>query len=215
VIPTRAAVAGLALLAAACAHRPPPMPAEAGYPGTLADLGSVPGDFVWRQAIAARYGDQSGSFEAVVQKQGGRLLILGLTPMGTRAFLLEQEGQAVKATVYVDRAMPFPPKYVVLDVHRTYFLGIAPHPHDDGWHQVVRDGETIRELWRGGRLFERRFERLDHHPPGQIVIRYDGGYAPAPVPHPGRIVFDNGWFGYQLTIDTLEAEPLDGRGAPR
>jgi hypothetical protein len=208
VTPRRAAIAGLALLVAACAHRPKPLPDEAGYPGTLADLGRVPGSFMWRQSIAARYGTQSGRFEAVVQKQGDRMLILGLTPMGTRAFLLEQQGTATKATIYVDRAMPFPPKYVFLDVHRTYFIGLTPPPAGDGWHEAVRDGETIRELWRGGRLFERHFERLDHHPPGQIVVRYDGGYAPAPVPHPGRIVLDNGWFGYQLTIDTLEAEPL-------
>jgi hypothetical protein len=204
----RATVAGLALLAAACAHRPQPLPDEAGYPGTLADLRRVPGDFMWRQSITASYGKQRGRFEAVVQKQGDRMLILGLTPMGTRAFLLEQQGAQTKATVYVDRAMPFPPKYVFLDVHRTYFLGIAPPPTGDGWHQEVRDGETIRELWRGGRLFERRFERLDHRPSGQIVVRYDGGYAPAPVPHPGHIVLDNGWFGYQLAIDTLEAESL-------
>jgi len=212
---TRAVVAGVALLAAACAHQPRPLPDEAGYPGTLAELGRVPGNFMWRQSIAARYGTQGGRFEAVIQKQGDRLLILGLTPMGTRAFLLEQQGPGIKATVYVDRALPFPPKYVFLDVHRTFFLGIGPGPLGDGWQQAVRDGETIRELWRGGRLLERRFERLDHRPPGQIAIRYDGGYAPAPVPHPGRIVFDNGWFGYQLTIDTLEAAPLDGGGPAR
>jgi hypothetical protein len=209
---TRAAMAGLALLAA-CATRPRPLPAEEGYPGTLADLGRVPGDFMWRQSIAARYGNQGGLFEAVVQKRGNRLLILGLTPMGTRAFLLEQRGPAIQATVYVDRALPFPPKYVFLDIHRTFFLGLSPQPQGDGWHEAVRDGETIRELWRAGRLLERRFERLDHHPAGQIAIHYEGGYAPAAVPHPGRIVFDNGWFGYRLTIDTLEAEPLDASGA--
>jgi hypothetical protein len=204
----------MALLAAGCATRSRPLPVEGGYPGILADVGRVPADFVWRQSIAARFRGQGGRFEAVLQKRGRKLLILGLTPMGTRAFLLEQEGPEVKSTLYIDRVLPFPPKYVALDVHRTFFLGLEPRPVTDGWHEAQRDGEQIRELWRAGRLVERRFVRLDQRPPGEIVIRYEGGYLPGAATRPGRILLDNGWFDYHLTIDTLEAEVLEPGAAP-
>lgn len=201
----------LALLAVACAGTPrrPPLTEDA-YPGALVDSAALPDGVFLRQRIEARFGGRSASFAAVLQVDGGVLSLLALTPYGTRAFLLEQVGQSVRFTRYVDRELPFPPRFILVDVHRALFAGLGQpppsalveHRHEHTHERAfVREGERVTELWREGRLFERRFERLDGEPAGVIRARYPDGVAPGALP--ARIELDNGWFGYQLSIRTL------------
>jgi hypothetical protein len=157
-----------------------------------------------RQRIEARFGDRNIAFSAVLQSDAGVLSLLALTPYGSRAFLLQQRGKALAFTRYVDRDLPFPPRFIMLDVHRTLFLGLPGAPLPDGDHTAVQHGERIAERWRGGRLLERTFERVDGRPAGRIRIAYQGGMRP-PLP-PARMDLDNGWFGYQLAIHTLADE---------
>ena len=193
-------------LACATAHdHPPPRP----YPGTLTRPSEHPGDFVRRQKLSAKFGDQTQGFEAVLQKQGDQLKLVGLTPFGTKAFLLEQDGLEVKFTSYMPRELPFPPRYILQDVHRVYFGGLgkgALVPLPDGEHTAQRDGETIAETWRDGRLLERRFTRVAADPPGVITVVYEGGMAGPTSPKVIRI--DNGWLGYQLVIETVSEQKL-------
>lgn len=187
-----------------CAHRAPPppteRPTEADYPGSLVPSERLPDGLFYEQRIEARHELGEVSFWAVLQTRDGVLALLGLTPYGTRAFLLEQRGTSHHFTAYIDRPLPFPSRYILLDVHRTFFLGLPP-PAGDGRFQGVIDGDRVTEVWRDGRLRERSFVRVEGKPPGTIRIRYIGGMRPG-VPPP-RIEFDNGWFGYKLTIRTL------------
>jgi hypothetical protein len=138
----------------------------------------------------------------VLQVDAGVLSLLALTPYGTRAFLLEQSGQSIRFTPFVDRELPFPPRFILIDVHRALFSALGtPPPSADGEHVFERDGERVTERWRGGKLLERRFERLDHKPKGTIRVSYGAGIAPNVTPQ--IIELDNGWFDYRLSIRTL------------
>ena len=198
------ALAVLALItAAACASGPErARMTEDAYPGVLADSATLPSGLFLRQRIEARFGERTESFSAVLQVEGGVLSLLALTPYGTRAFLLEQHGQSVRFTPYVERELPFPPRFILIDVHRALFTGLGePAPAIDGPRVLERHGERITERWRGGKLLERRFERLDGKPAGTITVRYGSGMAQGALPD--HIELDNGWFGYRLSIRTL------------
>jgi hypothetical protein len=210
-VKNRIVLAVTAVALASCApHRQPPAPAAPphDYPGILPDPSTIPGDFMARQDVEARYGEQKIRFQAVLQKRGNTLTLLGMTPFGTRAFLLQQIGADVTFTPYMNREMPFPPKNILLDVDRAFFEGLSQKGAslEDGEHAMERDGEEIRETWLGGRVLERHFRRLDGNPAGEIDITYGTGMT-GTVP-PAAIKFHNGWFGYDLSIDTRSYQPL-------
>ncbi len=209
-------MAALCLAATACrASRPAPAPRAPaqGYPGVLRPPSEIRGDFLARQAIQGRYGEEEIRFETVLQKQGNVLTLIGLTPFGTRAFLLRQVGTEVTFEPYVKRELPFPPRYILIDVHRSLFIGISADPLSDGVHEAVQDDERITERWAGGLILERRFERRSGNPPGAITITCKEGMRFG-VP-PGELRFENGWFGYELLIRTTAFSSLPSTDGDR
>lgn len=210
-----AAVLGAVVLAACAGPQPvapggvgAPGPASHGDPGVLHPPSEFPGAFLDRQTITARYGDWTARFDAVLQKRGDELVLLGLTPFGSRAFVLKQVGLDVTYESFVPQELPFPPRYILFDVHRVFFggaLGGAAPP--DGDLSTTRDGEILSERWQGGRLLRRRFRRANGEPPGEIVVDYDGGMPPGGPPPP-HITFANGWYGYRLDITTVSHQAL-------
>jgi hypothetical protein len=195
-----------ALVLAACATTPAHGPAIPEYPTMLSSPASHPGNFIRRQKLVVEYRGNTRGFEAVLQKKNDEITLVGLTPFGTKAFVLTQTGVEVRFTTYFAQAMPFPPRYMLNDVSRTYFGGIGDQALSDGEHQVDRDGERIWERWKDGRLMQRRFTRVAGDPPGQIVISYVGGMEGSRSP--ALIEFDNGWLGYHLSVSTLSEEVL-------
>ena len=179
------------------------------YPGALRAPSTVGGDFSIDQSVTAIHAQGQESFRAVIEKRGDSLVMVGLGPHGGRAFVLRQEGEAVTFESFIDRALPFPPRYMLLDVHRTWLLGLSGAPLPDGTHTAEVEGERVTEAWSDGRLRSRTFERLDGVPAGRITITYEGGLDPAPssVP-PTRIELDNAWFGYRLLLEGLSIQPL-------
>jgi hypothetical protein len=191
----------LAVVLAACGGAPPP---PRPYPGTLRPPATLGPDVVLRQRIVARWdaGGETLAFDAVVQKRGDTLTVLTLAPWGGRALLVEHDGTGVHVTRYVDRDLPFPPRYVLLDVQRAFFLPVTDPAPPDGARTERTDGEIVVETWRGGRLRSRSFRREDGAPPGEIVVRYDGGIVSGE--RPPRTELRNGWFGYTLEVTTTE-----------
>lgn len=184
------------------------------YPGRLVDPAQIPGDFLWQQSITATYRKPDGSegqqrFDAVVQKTAGVLSVVGLTPFGTRAFVLEQRGQDVSLRRFISGALPIPARFVLVDIHRTYFV-----PADDP-AAAARSGEFLSQRLESGGVSERVFRRRDGTPAGDIRIRYTPALSQAPgrTGPPRRITLDNGWFGYRLVIETLQHTPL-ATGSP-
>lgn len=180
------------------------------YPGTLVDIADVPRDFLMRQKLEGRWQDQKFAFEAVVQKQADKLTVIGMTPFGTKAFVLEQTGTDVKFEKFVDRDMPFPPEYILQDIHRAFLYdaklpwGTAGEPGDN--EAQVHD-ERVVDRFEDGRLVARSFARADAQPPGTITVTYLGDGMKGGQP-PEKIEFRNGWFGYALDIKTVEFRPL-------
>src|SRR5690606_31057451 len=115
-------VASVCLLAACpVTDRRPDGPAVGdgpGYPGLLRSPGALPeGDFLWQQRVTARWGDEEAQgFDAALQRQGDTLTLVGLTPMGSKAFVVTQRGEALTFDNDSGRDMPFPPRYIMLDV---------------------------------------------------------------------------------------------------
>ena len=200
------ALTSLALVLTACGgaseHAGPPR-----YPGTLRPANELGPDVMMRQQLEADWGDDRQGFEAVLQKQGDEMVLLGLGPHGGRAFLLEHRGGEIHFETFVDLDLPFPPRYVLLDVQRTFFPYLSTEPLPDGIHEGVVDGEKVTERWRDGRLVERRFERLDGDPEGVIRVDYGPGLVFGQRP-PQSITLDNGWFGYTLRVRTVDHQPL-------
>ncbi len=201
-----ATLATLAALIGACGgtREPAQAPPDARGCCVFVDTARLPGDFVWRQRIGVSYRERQESFQAVLEKQGNRLVLLALTPFGTRAFALEQVGVTVSYTPFMDLELPFPPKYILADVHRTFFRGL-PEPTADGVYQGEADGERITERWENGRLMRREYLGPNGDASGSIVIDYVGGMRDG-TPS-GEIHFDNRRYGYALTITTLQARP--------
>ncbi|MEZ4452428.1 MAG: DUF3261 domain-containing protein [Nannocystaceae bacterium] len=200
---TAALLVALAL-AGACAHGrtaadgPPPID-EA----LLVDVATIPGDFLARQRVSGTMGERTLGSEVVLQKQGGTLTLLGLTPFGTRAFAVIQEGKALRVESFMPEALPFPPELMILDVHRALFLGERPQP--DGRHRFRVGDERVDDTWSGGRLLRRVFRRR-RAPRGDIVVDYGEGMAGGQPPP--TITIDNQIFGYTVTIETVSFQPL-------
>ncbi len=198
----------LALALLACGaprpETPPPAP-----PGVLHAPASYAVDFAIDQRVTARFGEEAQSFRAVVEKNGDSLVMVALGPTGGRAFVLAQHGDEVSFESHLPRELPFPPEYMLFDVHRTWLVGLAGAPLADGEHRGVIDDEEVVETWASGRLAVRTFRRLDDHPPGVVTITYEGGLDPrVDQPAPARVVIESGWFGYRLELDQLTRHAL-------
>jgi hypothetical protein len=203
-------LAGVATLLIGCAGRSSQTPAAPPYSGPLDFPSDRADDFFDRQRIVASYGSQSFGFDAVLQKRGDELTLLGLTPFGTRAFVVTQKGADVSFQTFVGTALPFPPRYMLIDVHRVFFQASAPGgegPATEGLRALSAANEVVTERWHEGRLLQRIFSRPDARPPGKIVVDYDGGMGEGEG-HPHHVVLTNGWYGYRLDITTLSHKPL-------
>jgi hypothetical protein len=181
----------------------------AGYPGELISTEAMTGEFLARQKLTGKFGDREFRFEAMIQLRDGTLTVLGLTPMGTKAFVLQQTGTEVEFRPLINREIPFPPEYMLQDIHRVWLwharLPWADAPGEES-PSVEIAGERVSETWTPNGLVRRTFERLDGAPAGLIRVDYMGGHRTGRPPK--HVVLDNGWFGYRLDIETLEWRDL-------
>ncbi|MCA9616051.1 MAG: DUF3261 domain-containing protein [Sandaracinus sp.] len=208
----RAIVLGL-LVVAACGPRGgggPPVAGEGpGYPTRMVEPSAIEGDFLVEQEVRMTHPRGENTFRAVLQKRGGELILLGLAPHGGRAFLLKQDATGTSFESFMPFELPFPPEYILHDVHRTWFLGVAGEGSEVS---VERDGERVVERRdASGAVLERSFERLDGQPDGVLTVRFGAGLAPgAPMraAPPDEVHFDNAWYGYRARIRTLRWQPL-------
>src|SRR6478609_4864398 len=125
----RAAALATLLAAAGCIHHTAPPERSKMAPPTAAELpppDAIPGTFTVRQKLRATSPKGGGSFEAVLQKTPGTLTLVGLTPYGSRAFLLQQTKGDVSFTKYVPRDLPFAPTFMLLDIHRALGQWLGP-----------------------------------------------------------------------------------------
>lgn len=179
--------------------------ASSDYPCVLHDPATLPHDFVVRQSLTVhtrRDGKPvDGQFDAILQKQGDTLLIVGFGPMNVKAFTLEQRGDRIEFTQFFGPELPFSPRYIVVDVHRVYFHRLPP-PAEPGYSGALRgelDGETVEETWQGGELRHAVFTRPGSALRGAVSVELGPGCTPAAC-EPASATLRNEWFGYTLEI---------------
>jgi hypothetical protein len=211
----KAALAALAALAA-CGAPPRHATLSAGGPSddpcVLHDPATLPHDFLVHQhvTIRARRAGQpaSGQFDAIVQKQGDTLLIVGFGPMNVKAFLLQQRGDRIEFTQFYGPALPFSPRNVVVDVHRVFFQRLPPPaPGFAGARRGELDGETVEETWRGGELRRAVFTRPGGALRGAVTVELGPGCTPAAC-EPASAALRNDRFDYALEITNEGYERL-------
>ncbi len=205
-MPSRIRGTALAALLCACAGAPARAPAAGGDAYPAPPPFHLPAeDFVLRQRVVAHWQNRRGGFDAVLQKRGERILVVGLTPFGAEAFELEWQGKDVRVVSRLPAKLPFSARFVFYDIARTYFVGIPGAPLPDGVHAADLGGERITEVWKAGRLVRRTFVRRSGKPAGEIRIDYT---ASAGHQFPTAVRIENGWFGYRLSISTLGEQRL-------
>ncbi len=125
-------------------------------------------DFLLQQRLTFTRGDVERTLQTALQRRGDELVLIGLTPLGTRAFVVQQQGLEVSAQSHLpgDEPLPFPPRAVLIDVQRALLPVLDGPPPSDGRRSGERAGEAVSERWANGRLVERRFRRLSNDPEG-------------------------------------------------
>jgi hypothetical protein len=198
-----------ALLALACVHHETAPPPRGPAPPTAAELpppDAIPGVFTLRQKLTATSPKGGGSFEAVLQKQPGTLTLVGLTPYGSRAFLLQQTKGDVQFTKYIPRELPFAPTFLLLDIHRALATWIGP-PLPAGERSAQVGDETVRERWQDGKLVERTFVSAKANPPGRSRSAIAAQSAPGAASIATHITLKNARMDYRVDIETVP--PVD------
>jgi hypothetical protein len=198
-----------AALLGSCAFTPQKPSEHGNYPGTLQAPQALATEAVWQQRVTAKWqapgeAPQERGFDAALQRSGDALTVIGLSPMGSVGFSIQQTPSGIEVVNNMEDQLVIPPRFILLDVQRTFFPWIAADDSHallaNGTHSAERNGEAIREVWLDGRLQQRTFRRLDNQPVGEICIRYE--WQAPDWALPSKAVLDNGWFGYQLTILT-------------
>lgn len=186
-------------------------PAE--YPCVLHDPATLPGDFLVRQSLAIRARHDGkpveGQLDAVVQKQGDTLMIVGLGPMNVKAFTLTHRGDRIEFIQYLGPELPFSPRDMLVDVHRIWWKRLAV-PAEAGYSGLVRgelDGEAVEETWRDGEVRARVFTRPGSALQGAVRIELGPGCGPIRC-EPASVTLHNEWFDYTLTIVNQAYERL-------
>lgn len=208
--PAYAGILACCCLLAACASASARAWNGGDYPGVLRAPETLPQDGVWRQRVTASWGeDEQNGFDAVLQKSGDTLTVLGLSPMGSMGFAIVLSGNEIDVTNHTQREMSIPPHFILLDVQRCFYpwLPVSAAFGIDGRYEGEVDGEHVVEVLEAGKLKERTFTRLDGAPPGEIRVTYRWTRDDWHVP--GEVVLDNGWFGYRLRVETHEETLLE------
>jgi hypothetical protein len=112
-----------------CGHvQPPPavvalaLPHLADCPGSLRSTAELEGDWVIHERIRVRGERIDESYGLIVQKTGPRLVLVGITAFGAKAFAVTQIGVDTWSESKLGPALPVPPENVLRDLHRAHFL---------------------------------------------------------------------------------------------
>ena len=193
---------GVLLLLGGCfSPRSQPTRLETGsIESQLRSSHEIEADFSARQRLRFRFADRAGSMNAVLQVHCGEVVVVALTPFGTRLFSIRQRGLVVEVEPAVDESWPISPLRVLLDVQRSFLYPLASPPPPDGTHSGRVGSVKVREEWRGARLVERSLTESADDRSGPFVVRYDPGMEPGMLPPHTRLSSE--LHGYELEIET-------------
>ncbi len=175
------------------------------YRGPRVAPNEISSDFMWQQRITARHAQSTTSFDAIVQKRKNQLLIVGLTPFNSRAFLIEQNGLQFKFEKFVPFDLPFAPEAILIDIHRCFFHLLVNNLPESGKRAGQWGEENIVDFFKGGALIKRTYLNVSGTG-SALVVTYPGGYTP--FTPPPITILHNRAYGYQLKIETISSRLL-------
>ncbi|MEZ4359280.1 MAG: DUF3261 domain-containing protein [Kofleriaceae bacterium] len=183
------------------------------YPCVLHAPGTLSPDFSVHQSLILRARRDGrpveGELDAVVQKQGDTLLIVGLGPMNVRYFTLRHQGELIEFAQDAGPSLPVSPRDIVADVHRVFFKRLpAPAPDYTGVLEGVLDDEAVSETWQGGALRVREFTRPGSAFRGAVRVEFGAGCTAAAC-QPETVHLRNDWFDYTLELSNDSYEVLE------
>jgi hypothetical protein len=193
---------GVLLLLGGCiSPRSEPTRLEAGsIESQLRPSQEIEANFTARQRLRFRFADRAGSMDAVLQVHCGEVVIVALTPFGTRLFSVRQRGLDVEVEPAVDKSWPISPLRVLLDVQRSFLYPLASPPPPDGTHSSRVGSVKLREEWRDGQLVERSLTESRGGRSGPFVVRYEPGMRRGMLPQHTELSSE--LHGYALEIET-------------
>jgi hypothetical protein len=197
------------LLACAGSAANPPNDARAHVePAPLLPPSAFPHDVQWRQRVTANWPTGKHSFDAVLQKRSGELILVGLSPLGMPGFVLRlREDRSIDVENHTGKDLPFEPSYVLADVERVFFPWLPEDAaHADGERHGLVAGTQVSERFVAGRLAARSFERVTAGGSESVRIEYSGWREGQDAP--ARAALTNSALRYGLTIETIEQARL-------
>ena len=163
-------------------------------------------DFFIRQRVQAKFGERKVSFDSVIEKIQDKFTIVGMTPFGTRAFVLKQDGNDVHFKSYIGRKLPFSPERILLEFHRAFMQGSGVSSGlSDGMHRFANGEQLIEEIWANGRLLKRLFYGATDDSQNALLteVVFESGKLPGKFTSP-FITLRNHQYGYTMRIKTIE-----------
>ncbi len=140
------------------------------------------------QLVDARYGERSFSFHCLLEVDSAQIVLVALTPFGTRAFTLTLRDQKLELEADSLRDLPAEPARILADLQIALWEKISIRGLDVV-ERADASGAHVRELARNG----------------QPVIRVT--YADA-VRWKDHLRYEHLEQGYVLDVRTVRAEPL-------
>lgn len=199
----------LTALLLACADRMPRtgvpgcpvLPVASPLLGAAADL---------RAQVEIRSHQQKVGLDVIARASGDELIVVGLSPQGTRLFTVRQRGQQFDVEPTSTPMLGHVALWIVDALHRSHWIeSPGPDRGDAAW-DPDRAGEILRESsGDDGRL--REFIRPPPAPAvAGVTINYPRKTATGGT---GRIEIRNDWCGYDATIVILDERSTTTKAA--
>jgi hypothetical protein len=180
----------------ACAHRGAPS-GRGGCPVAPVASETLGRDADLRAQIEIRSRNQSAGFDVVARASGGELIVIGLSPHGTRLFTVRQRGRAFEVEPTSSPMLEQVALWVVDALYRSHW--ITPGMSVPG--ETMREPDPSPGAPDDGRR-RREFDRPDASP---AVAGVTIDYLPPSTSRPTfRIEIQNRWCGYDASVVILE-----------
>jgi hypothetical protein len=175
------------LLLGGCATPPKPVGVQTWSPLPPASLGKP---VTVTQVLRGAFGGREATLNCVVSVQPSKLLIVGTTAVGVRAFTVEFDGAAIQASAQPGMPQSFSGERLLNDVQLAYWpLAVLTAALDGTQWKVTEPASGTRRLRYGERLV--------------AEVHYS---EPAADPWQGRIWIVNLQYGYTLQLDSRLSE---------
>lgn len=210
----------VALALSACGPSPGPEAGpEAPPPPSLRPPSDLDFDFMWRQRVVAHWPGPDGgapherSFEAVLQKREGELLLVGLSPVGQPGFVIRLDpGGDVSVENNTGGPMPFDPHFVLADVQAVFFPWLEQlEAPQDGPRRGARGPYRVEETFVAGQLARRVITQASS---GSVWVDISFRDWVEGADAPKHATLDNQRYGYSLEIETVSQQRLSSNQSP-